>query len=94
MTESMVYVFISGGGIYETLPMPTVPRKGDILWLSSLTLGACPVLEVVVSKVEWSRDQTAAYGENNGIHARLTVRRTSRAVEYEKKQRIDKALGR
>ena len=65
-----IYVRISGNGIYETLMMPEVPRKGDILWLSSLTRGASPVLEVLVSKVEWSMDQASGI-----IGVWLTVRR-------------------
>jgi hypothetical protein len=52
---------------------PETPRKGDYLWLSSLTRGAIPIAEVIVSKVEWAMDQT-----NGNVHARLTVRRVSK----------------
>jgi hypothetical protein len=73
----MISVSILGDGIYETMRLPEVPRKGDILWLASLTMGRSNVPEVVVSKVEWARDQTAwAYDkETEGIHVWLTVRR-------------------
>jgi hypothetical protein len=71
----LFWVSVEGNGIYETLYMPVVPRKGDYLWLSSLTLGVRKEPEVIVSKVEWARDQTQAFGETLGIHARLTVRR-------------------
>jgi hypothetical protein len=79
-------VSVSGRDIYEQLQMPVVPRKGDILWLSSLTRGHSDVVEVVVSKVEWARDNTAwaARTPHEGIHARLTVRRTKAAKEAER----------
>jgi hypothetical protein len=84
----MFNVSIVGSGIYETLYMPVVPRKGDILWLSSLTMGRSKVREVLVSKVEWARDQTNAFGELDGIHARITVRRTQvAALDGEPKDR-------
>ena len=74
----MIYVRIQGHDIFETLRMPEVPRKGDLLWLESLTRGGCKVTEVIVSKVEWSRDQSAINYENEGIGVWLTVRRTTR----------------
>lgn len=52
--------WIQGKGIYETLHLPAIPRKGDILWLGSLTRGACPIKEVLVSKVEWAMDQRSS----------------------------------
>lgn len=81
----MIYVRVQGHDIYETLRMPEVPRKGDLLWLESLTQGRCKVVEVVVSKVEWSRDQTAYFTdkENEGIGVWLTVRRTKAALAKE-----------
>lgn len=72
----MFSVYITGSGISETLYMPVVPRKGDTLWLSSLTMGRSKVREVLVSRVEWVRDQTNAFGGLDGIYARITVRRT------------------
>ena len=80
MTD-LISVSVSGRDIYEWLAMPVVPRKGDILWLSSLTRGHSDVVEVVVSKVEWARDQTVWGPPHDGIHARLTVRRTKAAKE-------------
>jgi hypothetical protein len=73
----MIHVVIKGHDIYESMRMPAVPRKGDILWLQSLSLGRSDVVEVIVSKVEWARDHTAWVNdrENEGIHAWLTVRR-------------------
>jgi hypothetical protein len=86
--QRMFYVSIRGDGIFETLYMPVVPRKGDILSLSSLTMGTCKVLEAVVSKVEWVRDQTQAFtSPTDGIHAWITVRRTPLAVRFEKNQK-------
>jgi len=75
----MIHVHIVGHDIYEQVQMPIVPRKGEILWLRSLTLGASKIIEVQVSKVEWSRDQKAwiTDEQNNGISAWLTVRRTN-----------------
>jgi hypothetical protein len=74
-----VTVHICGHGIYETLTMPVVPRKGDILALSSLTMGRCKVLDAVVVGVEWTRDQTQAFtGENEGIGAWVYVHRVNR----------------
>jgi len=78
----MIEVRITGHDIFEHLRMPEVPRKGDILWLSSLTRGSSEVVEVIVSKVEWARDQTAWMSdkENEGIGVWLTVRRTKKAI--------------
>lgn len=77
--KNHVTVRISGDGIYEPLVMPVVPRKGDILALSSLTMGRCDVLDVVVVGVEWVRDQTQAYtGDNEGIGAWVYVHRVKR----------------
>lgn len=75
----MISVNIQGHEIFETIRMPEIPRKGDLLWLNSLTSGRCPVTEVIVSRVEWARDQTARIHdtENEGIHVWLTVRRTN-----------------
>lgn len=72
----MITAHITGNDIYETVRFPEVPRKGDILWLESLTLGRSKVKEVIVSKVEWARDQTNwVHGDNEGVHVWLTVRR-------------------
>lgn len=73
-TPKGVYVRIQGVDIYHTALMPEVPRKGDILWMSSLTRGAIPINEVQVSRVEWSMDQQSGI-----IGAWLIVRRTSKS---------------
>ena len=70
---SEIWVSIRGDGIYETLPMAAIPRKGDILWLDSLTRNKIP--EVLVSKVEWCKDQVSGR-----LHVWLTVRRINRKV--------------
>jgi hypothetical protein len=75
-----IFISVQGDGIYETMSMPVIPRKGDILWLNSLTRGGSPEVEVMVSKVEWAREQ-----QSGAIHVWLTVRRMPRR---------DKALGR
>ena len=74
----MISVTIQGKGIYEHLRMPEVPRKGDHLWLASLFSRSDLPTDVLVSKVEWARDQTARFTdrEHEGIHVWLTVRRT------------------
>jgi hypothetical protein len=77
MTD-LIDVTIRGRDIFEKVRMPVVPRKGDHIWLSSLTMGRADVSDVVVSRVEWARDQTA-WARNTpheGIHAWVTVRRT------------------
>ena len=71
-----IWMSIKGDGIYETITLPQVPRKGDVLWLSSLTRGANKIPEVLVSKVEWATDQTS--GET---HVWLTVRRINKVVK-------------
>lgn len=73
----MISVSIRGKDIYETLRMPAIPRKGDRLWLSSLCSRSDLPNDVIVSKVEWARDQTARFTdrENEGIQVLLTVRR-------------------
>lgn len=73
----MIRVSITGLDIYETLEMPVAPRKGDRLWLRSLCGRSDLPSDVIVSKVEWVRDQTARFTdrENAGIYPRLTVRR-------------------
>jgi hypothetical protein len=73
-----IYVHITGHDIYETVFMPAVPRKGDILWLSSLTRGANPIPEVIVSKVEWSMEQQSGI-----VTVWLTVRRHKVATPTE-----------
>lgn len=73
----MIAVHIEGSGIYETIRMPAAPRKGDVLWLGSLTLGASQVEEAVVSEVAWAKDN-ANYmhdKENEGVHVWVKVRR-------------------
>lgn len=65
-----IWCSVQGRGIYFTTYLPAVPRKGDILGLSSLTRGAVPVTEAVVSKVEWNMDQ-----QSGQVHVWLTVRR-------------------
>lgn len=70
MTNDGIFVRITGNHIYTTLWMPAVPRKGDILWLKSLTRGAIPIEDVLVSKVEWAMDQASG---NIGVW--VTVRR-------------------
>ena len=74
---SLITVRIQGRDIYWVGRLPEVPRKGDIIWLKSLTLGVVDVNEVVVSKVEWARSQQswATDTETEGIHVWLTVRR-------------------
>jgi len=77
----MIHVTIEGDGIYEHLRMPVVPRKGEVLWLTSL-IGHSERIpnEVLVSKVTWARDQTVRYTdkEHEGIRVRLTVRRINK----------------
>jgi hypothetical protein len=67
--ETGVHVVIKGHDIYENLWMPVVPRKGDVLWLSSLTRGAVKGLEGTVSRVEWAMEQMTG-----NIYAIVTVR--------------------
>lgn len=77
--KNYVTVHISGHDIYETLTMPEVPRKGDILALSSLTMGRCKVLDVVVVGVEWTRNQVGwPTNDNEGIDAWVYVHRVRR----------------
>jgi len=67
----LITVRVQGSGIYETLAMPVVPRKGDILWLGSLTRGRKDLpAEVLVSKIEWAMEQVSGQ-----IEAWVTVRR-------------------
>jgi hypothetical protein len=68
-----VLCHIRGDDIYDSIWMPVVPRKGDILWLSSLTRGRYPDPEVLVSKVEWSMDQ-----QSGNISAWIVVRRVNK----------------
>jgi len=74
----MINVIITGRDIHERMRLPAVPRRGDHLWLSSL-VGRGDVLDVIVSKVEWARDQTVRYTdrEHEGVHVWLTVRRAA-----------------
>lgn len=55
--ETGILCHIKGNGIYDEIWMPAAPRKGDRLWLSSLTRGRSDVLDVLVSQVEWAMDQ-------------------------------------
>ena len=72
-----IWVIVQGEGIYETLNMPQAPRKGDILWLRSLMRGGNHLPnEVLVSKIEWARNQI----EGN-IHVWVTVRRINKVKE-------------
>lgn len=71
--ETGVHVLIRGDDIYHELWMPEAPRKGDTLWLSSLTRGRYKDPEVLVSKVEWSMDQ-----KSGGISVWLHVRRINK----------------
>jgi hypothetical protein len=76
-----IQVCIQGRDIYETLTMPVAPRKGDFLWLGSLTRGRV-MAEVLVSKVEWSMEQATGM-----FVAWLTVRRIMPSEEaYDAKQ--------
>lgn len=83
----MTPVYVRGDGIYFWLNMPEAPRKGDILWLSSLTRGACDVQEAVVSRVSWSMDQTSGI-----IGAWVTVRRQPKRNSHEVRTRAEEAL--
>lgn len=75
--ETGVRVIISGKDLHYDLMMPEAPRKGDFLWISSLTRGAySKIYEAQVSKVEWVMDQTSGV-----ISAWLTVRRTKVAKD-------------
>lgn len=67
-----VWVSIRGNDIYHSLQLPFPPHKGDILALGSLTRGASPISQVVVSSVEWAMEQMS--GE---IHLWVTVRRVA-----------------
>lgn len=72
--DSWVYVHINGHDLYVApLWMPQVPRKGDVLWLGSLTRGATEG-DVQVSRVEWAMDQMTGT-----ITAWLKVRRLPKA---------------
>lgn len=68
----MVSVHVTGHEIYETLTMPEalVPKKGDYLWLGSLTRGVIKD-DVKVSRVEWGMDQ-----RTGRFNVWLKVRRT------------------
>lgn len=68
-----VNVIITGDDIHDNLYMPFVPRKGEILWLSSLTRGKYKEPEVLVSKVVWSMDQISG-----SINAWVHVRRVNK----------------
>lgn len=68
--ETTAYVHIRGKNIYHTMHMSFIPRKGDILWLGSLTRGAISVPQVIVSKVEWAMEQ-----QSGTPSVWLTVRR-------------------
>ena len=68
MTDQLRWVTIEGHDLYMHLWMPETPRKGDILWLDSLSRGVRRG-RAQVSKVEWSMDQTTGT-----IHPCLTVR--------------------
>jgi hypothetical protein len=68
-SQDGIYVIIKGNDVYETLRMPQVPSKGDILWLSSLTRGRSKYLEAQVSRIEWAMDQ-----RSGTVTAWLTVR--------------------
>jgi len=75
----VIRVTISGNDIHQTMRLPAIPRKGDFLWLSSLVGHSDGIpREVIVSKVEWARDQADRYidKENEGVHVWITVRRT------------------
>ena len=82
--ETGVHVIITGKDIYDDLWMPEAPRKGDLLWLGSLTRGRFPINEVLVSTVEWSMDQTSGM-----ISAWVKVRRTKNSVEYKREPTSD-----
>ena len=75
MPSDPVWCNITGHDIYYQMYLPAVPRKGDILWLGSLSEGRVPINEVIVSKVEWAMDQTSRH-----VHVWLTVRRRNTAT--------------
>ena len=74
--SDLICMSVQGDDIYEHISLPAVPRKGDTLWLSSLTRGSSKLSQVLVSKVEWAMDQT--YGQT---HVWLTVRRINKVVK-------------
>lgn len=67
--ETGIRCYIVGHKIYDELWMPMAPRKGDRLWLSSLTRGRVNVRDAIVSNVEWSMDQTSG-NVNAWVHVR------------------------
>lgn len=73
-----VHCIIKGKDLYHEMWMPVVPRKGDYLWLSSLTRGVSQVPEALVSKVEWSMDQRTGV-----INAWVTVRQSPKLATSE-----------
>ena len=74
--SDLIYMSVQGDDIYEHIALPQVPRKGDVLWLGSLTRGASKIPEVLVSKVEWAMEQSSGQ-----LHVWLTVRRINRKVK-------------
>ena len=75
MVDARIWMSIQGDGIYETIALPQIPRKGDVLWLRSLMGGGDHLPnEVLVSKVEWAMEQTT-----RDLHVWLTVRRIGQA---------------
>ena len=74
--SDLIYMTVQGDEIFEHISLPHVPRKGDVLWLSSLTRGSSKIPEVLVSKVEWAMEQTSGQ-----LHLWITVRRINRKVK-------------
>lgn len=69
-------VLVTGRDIHEWIDMPECPRRGDFLWLSSLTRGACDVPEAQIIKVEWAMEQMSGM-----VHPWVKVRRSHVANE-------------
>ena len=74
--SDLIYMSVQGDEIYEHISLPQIPRKGDVLWLGSLTRGESKIPEVLVSKVEWAMEQSSGQ-----LHLWITVRRINRKVK-------------
>jgi hypothetical protein len=71
LRPSNIMVSVSGRDFYEWIEFPTVPRKGDLLDLGSLTSGAHRGV-AVVSEVRWLKNQIDRF-----VYPTLTIRRKS-----------------
>ena len=67
--SDLVAVMVNGRDIHEWMRFPTVPRRGDILLMGSLTRGVVKA-DVMVVKVEWVMEQSSSV-----VYPWVTVRR-------------------